>query len=154
MPEANIVLELSKGGCVNLQTRAEWVKNPYNYVDVLDGSPNNIKVIISPLPFRLDFHVCKILADRWNEGQRDLRGKLSECLVSRLSVCVSEIRCERERARIGRQMPKSMPNKGIGDSASEAANSKNLEQKSDELERDPQLKSRRARNTQCCYLCA
>ena len=100
-------------------------------------APNNIKVIISKLPSRLDSHVRQILADRWNEGQRDLRGKLSECLVSRLSVCVSEFQCEREREggldddRCQNQC-QTMAMATSETAVAEAANSKNLEQKLNE----------------------
>ena len=40
-PKADIVLELSKGGCVKLRTRGEGggVKKPEKFVDVLNGRP-------------------------------------------------------------------------------------------------------------------
>ena len=38
-PKADIVLELSKGGCVNLRTRGRGVQNPKNFADVINGSP-------------------------------------------------------------------------------------------------------------------
>ena len=37
--KADIVSNLSKGGCVNLQTRREGVKKSENFADVIYGSP-------------------------------------------------------------------------------------------------------------------
>ena len=38
-PNTDIVLELSKGGSVNLQTRGEGVQKPKNTADILYGNP-------------------------------------------------------------------------------------------------------------------
>ena len=43
--KADIVSNLSKGGCVNWRTRGEGVKKSENFADVMYGSPldNNIE---------------------------------------------------------------------------------------------------------------
>ena len=38
-PKADIVLEISKGGCVNFRTRGRGVQNPKNFTDVINGCP-------------------------------------------------------------------------------------------------------------------
>ena len=39
--KADIVSNLSKGGCVKLRTRGEGVKKSENFADVIYGSPQN-----------------------------------------------------------------------------------------------------------------
>ena len=40
--KADIVSDLSKGGCVNLQTRRGGVKKPENFEDVINGRPQSM----------------------------------------------------------------------------------------------------------------
>ena len=43
--KADEVRELSKGSCVNLQTRGEGVKKSENFADVINGSPQTARPV-------------------------------------------------------------------------------------------------------------
>ena len=80
--KADIVSNLSKGGCVNLQTRGEGVKKSKKIADVLNGSPPHHVSSFSLRPkYREGRQVCDYVQLTWICNFEALNVSLSDYFI-------------------------------------------------------------------------